>query len=311
MAGAVRAGDMERAASLDLKNVDLAAVKQADVPPPSAAKAAARNADAKWLDRAKQLYADSGAGGLKDRKLVEGAELAKLPEGVLKTEAGYRKKCEDMNIGTGIKLSVYRFALDGKSGYLVQCSFDEYVFAGLLDLSGSLLAEGSSDSSEFAWNNAPWVREVKFTGGLPSRSAGRGCTVTDQNGDIDSWACRDSEGKIRCYADVNVNGNSFRINGGCAASFSDCWSNGASAVKDPCDSIADNGGSTPPPSGTGCTVTDQSGDIDPWACRDSEGKTRCYADATINGSPMRIYGNCVASFSECWATGSSPVDPCN
>ena len=67
--------------------------------------------------------------------------------------AEYRKRCEDMNIGGPIKVAAHEFTLHGKSGFIVQCVFDEYVFASLFDADGNLVAEGSSDSSEFGWNN--------------------------------------------------------------------------------------------------------------------------------------------------------------
>ncbi|MCX5786415.1 MAG: hypothetical protein NTX59_12075 [Elusimicrobia bacterium] len=151
-------------------------------------------------------------------------------------------------------------------------------------------------------------REVKFRLGIPATNKSGNCSVTAQDGTLDSWACRNSDGKIRCYADVNVDGKTFRVNGGCAASYSDCWWSGSAAVKDPCDSIDVNPDPAP---GSGCTVKDQDGTLDSWACRDSEGKMRCYADVTANGSSFRVYGGCFASFSDCWSTGPGAVNPCD
>lgn len=157
----------------------------------------------------------------------------------------------------------------------------------------------------------PKLREVKFLFGKQARTDKSNCTVTAQDGTMDIWECRNSDGKYRCYAEVTVDGKPFRVYGGCASSFSDCWSTGSSAVQDPCDSIESQGGGDPQPAGDTCTIKDQSSTIDVWACRDSEGKQRCYADAYINGSPMRIYGSCTTSMSDCWSTGSLAVNPCD
>jgi len=154
-------------------------------------------------------------------------------------------------------------------------------------------------------------REVKFLYNRSADKSTRGCTVKNQSGSIDSWECRNSPGKWRCYAEVEVNGKPFRINGACAESLGDCFWSGSSAVKDPCDSIEDNGGVTPPQPGDTCQVTNQSATIDSWACRDAKGSWRCYADAKINGSAVRIYGGCTDSMSECWSSGALAVDPCN
>lgn len=61
------------------------------------------------------------------------------------------------------------------------------------------------------------------------------CRVTDQSGSAEPWDCRDAQGVIRCYADVEYgNGTRLRVWGGCYSSYSDCWSMGSGAVK-PCD----------------------------------------------------------------------------
>lgn len=61
-----------------------------------------------------------------------------------------------------------------------------------------------------------------------------GCKLKDQSGTIDVGACHSSPGSWRCYADVEVNGNPFRVFGGCYGSLSDCFFSGAGAVK-PCN----------------------------------------------------------------------------
>ena len=61
-----------------------------------------------------------------------------------------------------------------------------------------------------------------------------------------------------------------------------------------------------------CKVIDQSGSLEPWECRDSDGKIRCYADVEYgNGTRLRIWGSCVSSYSDCWGSGAGNVDPCN
>lgn len=61
-----------------------------------------------------------------------------------------------------------------------------------------------------------------------------------------------------------------------------------------------------------CTVKDQSGSMEAWECRDSEGKIRCYADVEYeNGTRMRVWGDgCYQTYSDCWSTGPGAVDPC-
>ena len=57
------------------------------------------------------------------------------------------------------------------------------------------------------------------------------CRVIDQSGTLDSWACRNSPHKIRCYADIELeNGSRTTVYGGCYPSYSDCWSLGEGAV---------------------------------------------------------------------------------
>ena len=153
-------------------------------------------------------------------------------------------------------------------------------------------------------------REVKFLPGIPAANKSENCSVTTQDGTMDSSACQNFDGKIRCYADVNVDGKTFRDYGGCAASYSDCWWNGSAAVQDPCNSI-DVNPDPAPPSVAGCTVNDQDGTLDSWACRDSDGKIRCYADVNANGSSFRVYGGCFASYSDCWWNGAGAVNPCD
>ncbi|NUM89059.1 MAG: hypothetical protein HUU37_07640 [Bdellovibrionales bacterium] len=61
-----------------------------------------------------------------------------------------------------------------------------------------------------------------------------------------------------------------------------------------------------------CRVVDQSGTIESWECRNSEGNIRCYADVEYqNGTRLRVWGGCVSSYGDCWSTGSSAVNPCN
>jgi hypothetical protein len=58
------------------------------------------------------------------------------------------------------------------------------------------------------------------------------CKVVDQSGTIESWECRNSTGKIRCYADVQYeNGTKLRIWGGCYDSYGDCWGSGEGKVE--------------------------------------------------------------------------------
>ena len=173
------------------------------------------------------------------------------------------------------------------------------------------------------------------------------CSIVDQSGTLDSFACRNSEGKTRCYADIDVDGTPFRVYGGCYPTHMDCWSNGVGAVKDPCDSIdeaepranaafsarqtagaldeklrkANNKGDLPAmrevkflfdPAGTkGGTyaVVDLGGVIDLWACRNSTGTMRCYADVITDGSSLRVYGGCWNSFSDCLWDGPGFVNP--
>lgn len=62
-----------------------------------------------------------------------------------------------------------------------------------------------------------------------------------------------------------------------------------------------------------CRVTNQSGTIDVWGCRNSEGKIRCYADIELveSGVKTRVWGGCGSSYSDCWWNGNSRVDACN
>ena len=61
-----------------------------------------------------------------------------------------------------------------------------------------------------------------------------------------------------------------------------------------------------------CRVVDQSGSIDSWACRKSDGKIRCYADIELEGgAKTRVWGGCASTYSDCWAFGDSRVDACN
>jgi hypothetical protein len=61
------------------------------------------------------------------------------------------------------------------------------------------------------------------------------CKIIDQDGSLDGWYCRNSPGKIRCYADIEIdNGVKTRVWGGCGESYSDCWWNGSSRV-DACE----------------------------------------------------------------------------
>ena len=170
------------------------------------------------------------------------------------------------------------------------------------------------------------MNSVKFLADRKNVKSGKnGCTVTGQSGSIDSWACRNSDGKIRCYADVDVNGKSFRVYGGCVSSYSACWASGAGAVVSPCDSIADGGdvgngqtggGSTPDnptENASGCTFLGQGGSAKSWfPCRNpEEGKFRCHADASINGEIVRIYGACAPMPSDCELVGPYAVkNPC-
>jgi hypothetical protein len=61
-----------------------------------------------------------------------------------------------------------------------------------------------------------------------------------------------------------------------------------------------------------CRVVDQSGSIEPYACRNSTlGSVRCYADIELEGgAKTRLWGGCVSTFSDCWWNGSGRVDAC-
>jgi len=60
-----------------------------------------------------------------------------------------------------------------------------------------------------------------------------------------------------------------------------------------------------------CTVVDQDGTLNLWACRNSEDKIRCYADVRFDdGKTARVWGDCVKSFQDCWWNGDSRVDAC-
>lgn len=61
-----------------------------------------------------------------------------------------------------------------------------------------------------------------------------------------------------------------------------------------------------------CRVTDQSGTLDSWFCRNSQvGKIRCYADIELeHGAKTRVWGGCVGTYSDCWFNGSGRVDAC-
>lgn len=109
----------------------------------------------KWRDSVLDSYESKGISGVKDHTLVLKAEYGRLPKSVLNETAKYRKECLDMEIGTRIDMRVYKFTVDGKGGFIVQCIFDEYKFASVLDASGKLIATGYSDASEFGWN-AGW-----------------------------------------------------------------------------------------------------------------------------------------------------------
>lgn len=152
-------------------------------------------------------------------------------------------------------------------------------------------------------------REVKFLFGKPAAKSAN-CAVADQNGTMDSIACRDFPGKIRCYADVRIDVKTFRVWGGCAESYSDCWWSGSAVVQDPCESIEVNPALVAPQQ-TGCKVKDQSGTMDSQACRDSEDKIRCYAEVEADGSSFKVYGGCFGSYSDCWSTGPGAVNPCD
>lgn len=158
----------------------------------------------------------------------------------------------------------------------------------------------------------PWQRRVTFMPEHKSAGGQKGtCTVTDLGGEMDISGCHGQDGKYRCYANVELNGNPFHITGACTESFSDCWATGSSVVKDPCNSISENTPSSQPSDETGCSIINQSGNIDPWECRNSpNGSTRCYADARINGREVRVFGACAASFSDCWYGKSAAVNPC-
>lgn len=139
---------------------------------------------------------------------------------------------------------------------------------------------------------------------IPSVSHGEDqCRVTSQSGSIDGWFCQNQEGNIRCYADVEWEGDSEekRIYGSCAESHSDCWSTGDSAI-DPCDD-------------GDCEILNQSGSIDAWACRNSPHSIRCYADIKVETGAsvkQRLEGSqCATDFSQCWSTGSKAFDPCD
>ena len=61
-----------------------------------------------------------------------------------------------------------------------------------------------------------------------------------------------------------------------------------------------------------CRVIDQSGTIEPYACRNSTlGSIRCYADIELeHGAKTRVWGGCVGTYSDCWWNGSGRVDAC-
>ena len=158
MAGLARAGDMETAAaSANLTNFDMAAARNTMVTAPSIKKPvlsqnwiAAGNV---WLDTVKANYAEKGIDGFKDPVLIPETGYGGLPISIISVLVDYRKECLDMKIGTPIKTLIYKFTVDGKDGFIVQCEFDEYTFSSVFDASGTLLADGSADSSEFGWNN--------------------------------------------------------------------------------------------------------------------------------------------------------------
>ena len=61
-----------------------------------------------------------------------------------------------------------------------------------------------------------------------------------------------------------------------------------------------------------CRIVDQSGTLEPYDCRNSDGNIRCYADVEYdNGTRLRVWGGCYESFSDCWSTGPGAVDACD
>ncbi len=61
-----------------------------------------------------------------------------------------------------------------------------------------------------------------------------------------------------------------------------------------------------------CELTDQSWTTDSSGCRNSEGKSRCYAEVSFGGASLRLYGSCVTSPSECRGGGAAAVaNPCD
>lgn len=78
--------------------------------------------------------------------------------------------------------------------------------------------------------------------------ANQTCEVVDQSGSLDSWYCRYSDFKIRCYADVKyTDGSTDTIwdgtdsdgsvadTGTCYQSYMDCWSSGQGRVNPSCE----------------------------------------------------------------------------